>query len=551
MSSFDPAGTKPARGQDAFEFYFRQILAGKITRRDAMKRTAVAGAAVTGAMAAAPAISPAWRTLAQDATPVAGGTFRMGMQSDPGALDTQLQSLTAAWHVVEHIYSNLTTIMPDMSVAPDLAESWEISEDGITYTFHLHQGVLFHNGREVTANDVKVSLERLIDPATASPSASDLASVASIEAADDYTVVITLSAADAALLSSLANSSCLIFPPEVIEEHGDLSQVAIGSGPFKFVEYIPNTHIKLERNADYFVQPLPYLDEVELLIAANDTARTAALVQGTVDFIEYVPAQDIETLQTNEDIVLTGNAISQIRMIGINVTREPFTDVRVRQAISMAVDRGPIIEAALFGFGTPTDVVLAQGHWAALERPEPPGPDIEGAKALLAEAGFPDGFETTITGWAEYGFLSNTAIVVQEQLKQIGIEAEMNLLDSGSMGQVVYVDKDFDLAVTGTSGYVDPGAVFVENFRTGEGGNFVGYSNPEVDELLAQGAASTDQEERAAAYRRVQEILLEDLPWVNLYIGQQYEAMKTFVMGYQHIPTGSNRMVREVWLNNQ
>lgn len=549
MSSFDSTGNRPAPGQDAFEYYFRQILAGKISRRDAIKRTAVAGAAVTGAVAAAPAIRPALRTMAQDAEPVAGGTFRMGMQSDPGALDTQLQSLTAAWHVVEHIYSNLTSIMPDMSVAPDLAESWEISEDGMVYTFHLHQGVLFHNGREVVASDVKYSLERLMDPATASPSASDLASVASIEAPDDYTVVINLVAADAAILSNVAASSCVIFPPEVIEEHGDLSQVAIGSGPFKFVEYIPNTHIKLERNAEYFVQPLPYLDAVELMIAANDTARTAALVQGTVDFIEYVPAQDIETLQSNADIVLTGNAISQIRFIGLNVTREPFTDVRVRRAISMAIDRGPIIEAALFGFGTATDVVLAQGHWAALERPEPPAPDIEGAKALLAEAGFPDGFKTTITGWAEYGFLSNTAIVVQEQLKQIGIDAEMNLLDSGTMGQMVYVDKDFDMAVTGTSGYVDPGAVFVENFRTGEGGNFVGYSNPEVDELLAQGAAATDQAARAAAYQKVQEILLEDLPWINLYIGQQYEAMKTFVMGYQHIPTGSNRMVREVWLN--
>ncbi|MEZ4498720.1 MAG: twin-arginine translocation signal domain-containing protein [Thermomicrobiales bacterium] len=120
MSSFDSTGNRPAPGQDAFEYYFRQILAGKISRRDAIKRTAVAGAAVTGAVAAAPAIRPALRTMAQDAEPVAGGTFRMGMQSDPGALDTQLQSLTAAWHVVEHIYSNLTSIMPDMSVAPDL-----------------------------------------------------------------------------------------------------------------------------------------------------------------------------------------------------------------------------------------------------------------------------------------------------------------------------------------------------------------------------------------------------------------------------------------------
>ena len=278
--------------------------------------------------------------------------------------------------------------------------------------------------------------------------------------------------------------------------------MAIGSGPFKFVEYVPNTHIKLERNADYFVDPLPYLDAVELLIAAEETARTAALVQGTVDFIEYVPSQDIELLENDDSIQLAGNSISQIRFIGFNLTREPFTDVRVRQAVSMAVDRGPIIEAALFGYGTPVDIIFTQDHWAALPRPEIPPPDIEGAIALLAEAGFPDGFDTTITGWAEYGFLSDSAIVVQEQLRQIGINAEMNLLDTATMGQTVYLDFDFDIAVTGTSGYVDPGSVILENFKTGEAGNFVQYSNPEVDELIAEGAALTDQAERAEVYHR-------------------------------------------------
>lgn len=534
---------------DMFEHYFRQILAGKLTRRDTITRTAVAGAAAAGAFAAGPSIRPALRSLAQDAEPVPGGILRMGMQSDPGALDTQLQSLTAAWHVVEHIYSNLTKIEPDMSVSPELAESWDISEDGITYTFHLHQGVMFHNGREVQADDVKFSLERLVAPETASPSASDLASMASIEAADEYTVVMTLTAPDAAILSNLANSSCIIFPPEVIEESGDLTQVAVGSGPFRFIDYVPNTQITLERFEEYFEDPLPYLDGVELLIAATDTSRTAALVQGTVDFIEYVPPQDLTLLEEDESIKLAGNAIAQIRFLGFNLEREPFNDVRVRRAISMAVDRAPIVEAAVFGQGTPTDIIFAADNWSSPERPEIPAPDIEGAIALLAEAGLADGFDTTLISWAEYGTISNGAIVVQEQLRQIGINAEMNLLDTATMGQQVYVDKDFEMTVTGTSGFVDPGSVYLENFQTGEGGNFVNYSNPEVDELIAQGAALTDQEARAEVYRQVQEILLEDLPWVNLWIGQQYEAMKTYVMGYEHIPTGSNKKVREVWLD--
>lgn len=536
--------------KDHFEETFRSFITGDLNRRSFMLRTA--GLAGAAAAVTVPGIGRVGSAFAQDATPAAdvimGGTLRMGMQSDPGTLDPQLQSLTATWHVVEQIYSRLTKVNPDLSVALELAESVDISEDGLTYTFTLHPAN-FHNGRPVVAEDVVFSFNRLVAPETASPSAADLASMASVEAPDDSTVVITLNQPDASFMAMLSNQSCIIIPQEVVEENGDISQVAVGSGPFKFVEYVPNTHIKLEKNADYFEEGIPYLDNLEMLIAAEDNSRTAALVSGTVDFIEYVPSQDIPILESDDSIKLAGNSIQQIRMIGFNLTREPFTNPQVRQAISMAIDRGPIIDAALSGFGTPTAQIFATTFWPSLGDIEIPAPDVEGAKALLAEAGFPDGFDTTITGWAEYGFLKNTAVVVQEQLKQIGINAELNLLDTGSMGQTVYIDKDFDMAVTGDSGFVDPNGLVYGNFKTDEGGNFVSYSNAQVDELITQGIASTDQAARTEIYQQLAEILLEELPWVCLYIGQQYEGMKTFVMGYEHIPTGSNVSIRQVWLD--
>ena len=536
--------------KDHFEETFRSFITGDLNRRSLMLRTA--GLAGAAAAVTVPGVARVGSAFAQDATPAAdvimGGTLRMGMQSDPGGLDPQLQSLTALWHVVEFIYNRLTKVNPDLSVALELAESVDISEDGLTYTFKLHPAT-FHNGRAVVAEDVVFSFNRLVDPATASPSAADLASMASIEAPDDSTVVITLNQPDASFLAMISQQSCIIIPQEVVEENGDISQVAIGSGPFKFVEYVPNTHVKLEKNPDYFEAGVPYLDGLDLLIAAEDTSRTAALVQGTVDFIEYAPAQDIPILEEDSSIQLAGNSIQQIRMIGFNLTREPFNIPEVRKAISMAIDRGPIIDAALSGFGTPTEQIFAATFWPSLGELEIPAPDIEGAKALLAEAGYPDGFDTTITGWAEYGFLADTAVVVQEQLKQIGINAELNLLDTGSMGQVVYIDKDFDMAVTGDSGFVDPNGLVYGNFYSSEGGNFVGYSNPQVDELISQGIASTDQAARAEIYQQIAEVLLEELPWVCLYIGQQYEAMKTNVMGYEHIPTGSNLSIVRVWLD--
>ncbi|MDQ3514181.1 MAG: ABC transporter substrate-binding protein, partial [Chloroflexota bacterium] len=487
---------------------------------------------------------------AQEASPVPvpGGILKVGLQADPTALDPHLQSLTAIWHVVEHIYNRLVRVQPDLTVAPELAESWEISEDGLTYTFALRPGVTFHNGRPMVASDVVYSFERLVDPATASTSAADLASMASVEAPDDMTVVLTLTEPDSSLLASLSGQSTIIIPREVVEENGDLSQVAVGTGPFVFVEYVPNTRIVLEKNPNFWEEGLPYLDGMELIPISEDTSRTTAVVTGTVDFIEYAPLRDIEILESDENLVIAGSENTNIRFLGFNLTREPFNDLRVRQAIAMVIDREAVLGPTVFGRGEATQILFPANFWAALDAPVSP-PDIEGARALLAEAGYPDGFSTTITSWSAYSFLSNAAVVIQEQLNQIGIEAELNLVENSTMVDQVYVTKEFDMAVTGESAYVDPNTIVLGNFGTGESGNFAGYSNPEVDALITQGIAATDQAARTEIYQQIQEILLADLPWVNLFIANQYEVMSTDVKGYTHIPTGSNISLRETWLD--
>jgi peptide/nickel transport system substrate-binding protein len=323
----------------------------------------------------------------------------------------------------------------------------------------------------------------------------------------------------------------------------------VGTGPFRFVEYVPNTEVTLERNPDYWDAPLPYLDGLFIQVIPDNTARTTALVQGTVDIIEYAPVQDLPIFEDDETIEVAGNENTNIRYLGINVSREPFDKLEVRQAISMVIDRGPIIDAAVFGAGTPTNVIFPSSYWAGIESEIPPV-DIEGAKALLEQAGHGDGFECQILSWAQYPFLSNAAIVIQEQLRQIGIEAEVELQENA-----VYLENyfagNFDMSVTGTSAYVDPNDVLQSSFGSGESQNGVQYSNPEVDQLIADGIAATDQADRAEIYAELQRILLEDLPWINLFIADQYEAMKTNVKGYVHIPTGSNRSIRSVWLEQQ
>src|SRR6185436_16000798 len=174
--------------------------------------------------------------------------------------------------------------------------------------------------------------------------------------------------------------------------------------------------------------------------------------------------------------------------------------------------------------------------------------NIEKAKQLLADAGYPNGFSTTILSWSQYSFLSNAAVVVQEQLKQIGISADISLEENAAYIKD-YLDNNFDLTVTGTSAYVDPNDIYFGSFLTGSPRNAVRYSNPKADELINAGVATTDQAKRKQIYQQLQQLLLDDAPWINLYIANQFEAMKTYVRGYTHIATGTNYTLKNVWLD--
>jgi peptide/nickel transport system substrate-binding protein len=501
---------------------------------------------------ASPAASPAASPVAMAAIPTvdpnakSGGTLKVGLQADPAELDPHKTSLTAAWHVIEHIYDGLVSVSPALTPVPALAESWEISADGTVYTFKLRPGVKFHNGREMTADDVKYSFERIIDPATASPALSDFEVIASIESPDATTSVITLKSADASFMSKLMGYAAKVVPQEEVEKNTDLQNISVGTGPFKFVEYVPQSSFKVEKNPDFWIPGLPYLDGIEFTIVSEATSRTAALVSNTVDFIEYAPVQDMETFKGDSNLAVTGDANTNIRYMAINVSREPYDKIEVRQAIAKAIDRGPVIDASVFGFGAPMVSVFPETYWAGMAQ-DIVAPDIEGAKALLEKAGV-SGLKPRITSWAQYAFLSNAAVVIQEQLKAIGIEAELDLQENATY-LAGYRGGDFDFSVTGTSGYIDPNDTLYGNFKTGGDNNGIKYSNAEVDSLLDQGLAETDQTKRADIYRQIQTILIADLPWVNLFIANQYEAMKAIVKGYVHLATGSNAFFRETWLD--
>ena len=536
------------------------VAKGRLTRRQMLQRAAVLGLS-GAALASLDLVSASAQEGTPAPQPVAGGTLHVALQADPTTLDPTQAGLTAIWKVIEHIYDTLVRVDPTLAPVPGLAESWDISDDATVYTFHLRQGVVFHDGTPLTADDVLFSYTRVLDPATAAVNAANFLSVKGaadfnsgavttldgIKVIDPQTVEITLEEPDASFLTILSTAGSIIMSKAFVEaNNGDVSQVANGTGPFTFKEYIPTTSVSLEKNPNYWEPGLPYLDAIEAVIASDDTARTGSLVQGSSDFIEYAPLRDVDTLSSTDGLKIAGDELTNIRYLGINLARAPFDNLQVRQAIAAAIDRTPIIESAVFGHGVAVDTVFAPSYWAGYEH-EVPAPDVEKAKSLLAEAGYADGFSTTLITYQPYSFMTNSAIIVQEQLKQIGIEIDYTALEPATISQRL-VDRDFDLVIGGTNSWIDPHPVLLSNFGTGQDGNTTSYSNPQVDDLIAQGKIETDLTKRAEIYKQLQEILLADLPWVPLFVANQYEAMKTSVNGYVHYPTGSNASFRETWL---
>ncbi|MEJ7839835.1 MAG: ABC transporter substrate-binding protein, partial [Thermomicrobiales bacterium] len=485
---------------------------------------------------------------AQDETPVPGGTLRVGVQGDPAELDPHLTVLNAAGVVIDLVYDGLVKEDELLVPQPALAESWTISDDGLVYTFALRQGVSFHNGAPFTSSCVKFSFERLANPATASPSAANVSGIVRVDTPDEATAVITLAEPDASFLANLCRPALSIVSRVAVEEFGDLNTTMVGTGPFVFREYVPNTELSFDRNPDYWQTGKPYVDELVLLIAPEDTARTTALVSGTVDIIEAVPQKDIQLLEEDDAIVLAGDRTTNLRWIVFNLRKEPFSNPAFRQAVAAAMDRQPMIDAAVFGYGEPLVGLFPASYWAAYEGAVPVL-DLEAAQALLASVTLPEGFSAQLLTWQAYDFLSSTSVVIQEQLRQLGIESEIDPQENANYLEK-YFSGDFDIAVMGAAGYIDPNDWILGAFQTDGSTNAAGYSSPEMDSLIAESLAIEDQAGRAAIYQQIQQLIIDDAPWINLYSSFVYEGLRSNVRGYTHRLSANLSSLRDTWLES-
>lgn len=480
-------------------------------------------------------------------TPKAGGTLTIAITSIQN-LDPLMTNSDFDYAVLSQIFNSLVRTGKDGQPIPDLATSWE-NPDDTTWVFHLRKGVYWHDGnqvfargksREVTAQDVKYTLERVLDPKTKSPFAGALASIDSIQAVDKYTVKIKTKAPDPFLLDAIRLAGIAIVPKEAIEKLGDsFAKNPVGSGPFKFVEFVPDDHVTLVRNDKYWKKP--YLDKVIFRVIPDAAVATISLESGDVDVSLSLPPEEIGRLRKSKDITLYRSIQGWYRGLGFNLKKEPFDDLRVRKAIAMAIDIDSAVDNV---FGKNAERAYGQvgpgivGYDPSLKSLWKYDP--AGAKKLLAEAGFrpgPDGImekngqklSFDIKTMNEPGRVKIVTILAT-QLKAVGIDAKVVTQETGTWVSDLQSGNTtvfMDFAYSGPTGLH---ALFHSSNIGNSNTHF--YANKEVDALLDKGSKTVNVKAREQIWKKAQRMIMEDVPVIPLYFEFGYTATKANVKDF-------------------
>ncbi len=492
---------------------------------------------------------------ASTAQPKRGGILKFALNTDPPKLDPASSGPTGAIDTVcSMVYSRLVNYKPDVSgVIPDLAEKWDVSPNGKAYTFTLRKGVLWHDGKTLTADDVKFSFDRLFNPKTAAPFAPSFGKGVQVEAPDAATVRFTLPSPNAAFLPMLAVPQCSIVSKAFVEAGNNLADAMLGTGPFVLRDHQPGVHLRLTRNPKYYREGRPYLDGITFSFFRDNEARVTALKTKAADIMDFVPFPELAGMEANPEMRVYFDKETNFFDFRMRQDREPFGNVKVRQALSCAVDRQAAIKAALVGRGT---VVTAGPLWKASWAYSPDVKQIyaydpDRAKKLLADAGYPNGFKTTILSNTSFAMHQNTAVTVQAGFKAVGVDAELKLYDFPTYNQK-FVTGDFDIGVgTVIPSYGDPDFLWSYFHSKSLWGQNLKLSDNEMDGWLDRARASTSQTARKSLYVTVQKKLMETVPIVFLMTRDYADAAWAYLKDYMHIPgySWSGERAQEWWLD--
>lgn len=476
-------------------------------------------------------LNPVWMPcFAQTPSPVSGGKLIYAIPGTPDTLDPQATSGTLTFQHIKSAYDTLLEPDEHGNLVPALAESWDLSTSENTLTFHLRPGVTFHNGDPLTAADVKATFERILAPESTSPHKPEFKFVKAIHILNNLTVQFTLEKIYTPLIATLASGWSAILPKRAIEAGHDFSTHPIGTGPFMFKEWIRDDHLSYTKFPNYWQQGKPYLDEIEFKVVIDATVQLQGLLVGEFDIIQSLEMHNVPKIQGNPETKLFTYSTALALVVAMNHQRAPFDNLLVRQAICHAIDRQALLDIAYTGGATIGSFLdVGNPYYVDYSGMYPYNP--QKARDLLTEAGYPNGFKLTLALPQNYSPHVNAGNMVQNMLKQVGIEAKIQLSDWATWLSNVYRGRGFDMTIIGHTGKLDP------NGRLAGFGdpqqNYVNYNNPEVAQLISKAAVTAEPEQRKILYAEVQRLMAEDAMMVFIGTMNGLHGLRSNVYGFR------------------
>ncbi len=458
----------------------------------------------------------------------------IGIPQDLDSLVPSLSQGAGTQEILFNIYEGLYKPDSEGNLVPAVASDYTMSEDGLVYTFTLREGIQFHNGNPVTVQDVKYSIETCAGLNGGEPVISAFSNIESVEAPDDGTVVITLKESSSPFMAILSTVEAAIVPADA----DDLQTNPVGTGPYRFVSRSLQENVVLERFDDYWGEPA-HIKDITLKVLADSDSIVMNLEGGAVDLVARVSTQ--QAAELGDDFEVLEGTMNLVQAMYLNNAAAPFDNEKVRQALCYAVNKQEILDFVSEGKGTPvgSSMFPAFGKYYVEELNDLYTTDLEKAKALLAEAGYPDGFSFTMKVPSNYQQHVDTAQVVAEQLKQINVTANIELIEWETWLNDVYQGRDFEATLVGVDASTLTAGAMLSRFRSDAHNNFVNFSNEEYDAAYREALAAEavmDDEAATAAYKKCETILAETA--ANVYIQDMCElvAVRKGYTGYTFYP---------------
>lgn len=481
---------------------------------------------------------PAW--AAKDVVVAVASNFTT---LDPyDANDTLSQAMAKSF------YQGLFGFDKDMKLTNVLAESYEVSDDGLTYTIRLRPGIKFHDGSDFNASAVKANLDRASNPENHLKRYNLFKHIGSTEVVDPTTVKITLKQPFSAFINNLAHPAAVMISPDALKKYGkEIGFHPVGTGPYKFVTWNQTDFVKVARWDGYWKPGYPKLDSITWRPVVDNNTRAAMLQTGEAHFAFPVPLEQVSLLKKNSKLdVVTTPSIMQ-RYISLNVTQKPFDNPKVREALEYAINRQALVKVAFAGYATPaTGIVPPAIDFSRSYTPLPYNPAK--ARELLKEAGYPQGFETTL--WASHNHTTAQKVLqfTQQQLAQVGVKVKVTAMDAGQRaaevegkGQKENKVRMFYTGWSASTGEADWALtpLFATSSWPPTIFNTAFYSNPQVDKGLADALKTTDRDQKAKLYQEVQDRIWNDRPWIPLVVEQLLSANTKSLSGFYVMPDTS------------